>query len=49
MNWEKFPESVFYDSVLETVRDLDNIILVDYTATEDIHLDGLREKGKIRF
>ena len=45
LNWEKLPESVMYDSVLGTVQQLSNVILVDYTATEDIHLEGLRHIG----
>ncbi len=46
--WEKTPEHVFYDSLLETLTKLE-LKLVDYTTTEDICLtdiDDSRTRGK---
>ncbi|CAH1778234.1 unnamed protein product, partial [Owenia fusiformis] len=41
--YEKTPETSFMESVTKTMEQLEGVSLVDYTATENINVDKLRE------
>ncbi|CAH1772832.1 unnamed protein product, partial [Owenia fusiformis] len=42
--WEKTPEGAFMDSVINTVKEIQGLTLIDYTATENINMAKLRNR-----
>ena len=44
--WEKTPEKVLYEVVVHTVDSFGDVIVTDFTATEDVNLQDLNESGE---